>query len=233
MAAPGFSCLVRKGGTPTVISLEPLSHVTAAQGGTASSTFRITDSAKRLIDPEAGFNLRFSAATGVFGTDYTNVDFLTGTFTIVGAYSAASLTFGGSYIPITTTSDLMLDSKSFNLNLSTNLIDTTVFTGTTQLAVVKRLPGLQDVSLQVTSLASKEELSTLQTAHENGTKVVTEVLMGDASTSKRFRGLCQIESIETSGSADGTAEVNLQFKIAAVKNTQTGLVPGYVFTIQP
>jgi len=231
MPVAGYACLVRKSGTSTAVTAEPIALVAGLTPG--SVTFRITDSAKRVIDPNVDFCFQNGTTTLAYST-IASLDYMNGIVVFTGAQaggSVTSLSFYGNYLPITTSSDVIMEATSFKLSDSTNLLGTDVFTGGS-INVRRRLAGLKDVSLDVESLATDADLSTLETAQQNGTNVVTEVYFGDVNT-PRFRGICLVESVEESAAVDGLKQISLAFKIAAVRNATAGQVAGYAFKAQP
>lgn len=230
MAYAGYSVLLRKSGTTAAVTTEPVSIV--ANG--ASTTFRITAAAKRVIDPQVDFHFKNGTATIAYST-IVAIDFLNGEVTFSGAQAAGSVTslsFSGSYLPITTSSDVILNSRNYKLSTSVDLLDTTVFTGSTVQFTHSRIPALKDFSLSVESISTASELSTLIDAQVNGTPMVTEVFYGDAAVA-RFRGFCLVESIDFDEAVDGLQTVGLNFKAAAISNDTAGQAAGFTVKIQP
>jgi hypothetical protein len=223
MAQPGYSLLVRKGGFATTMTNEATTIL-------GSTSFRITDATRRVMDPNQPWHLKVGTTSQAY-TVISSVDFVSGEIELKSAAASASLTFTGKYIPITTATDVMFETRSFSLTDSNDLLDKTVFTGTTNDRVRKRLAGLNDVDLTVESLMSKQDMAYLSTVHFNGSQVVTEVYFGDA-TLPRFRGFCKIESIEYSGNVEDLLTTNIAFKIAAVHDTVSNQVAAYTFTVQ-
>jgi hypothetical protein len=224
MARAGYLALVRKGGFPTAITGEACELVSG------SVNFRITSAARRVIDPNTAWHLKVGAATLAY-TGIVDVNFVSGEIQLAAHTNGSALTFSGNYIPITTSSDLVLEARDFQLSDSTNLLDSTVFTGTTD-RTRKRTAGLDDVDFTVETIASRRDLASLSTMKFNGDSVVVEVYFGNASD-PRFRGFCRIESIETSGNVDDLLSTSVGFKIAAVRHGESGQVATYDFTIQP
>lgn len=230
-AQAGFGCLVRKSGVSTAITTEVCSIFAAS-----STKFQITDSTHRVIDPQVNFHFKDGTTTLAYST-ISSLDYVNGQVVFaspLASNTALSLSFSGSYLPITTSSDVILETKSFKLSQSRDLLDTTVFAGTTGGAanIHKRLAALEDVSLSVHSIAQPSELGTLASTQFAGAPVVVEVFFGDV-TANRFRGFCQIESIERSEEVAGMLETDINFKIAAILNENAGLVAGYAHKVQP
>lgn len=224
MPAAGYSCLVRKSGVTTAITAEACSLVTG------SVTFQITTAARRVIDPTVNFNFQDGGATIAY-TGISSLDYLNGRV-VFSAPPTGAVTFNGSFLPITTSSDLILESRSFNLGQSVDLLDTTVFTGSSTDYVHKRIPALKDVSLDVESIATRADLATLTSAQFAGAPMVTEVFFGDA-TIPRFRGFMQVEDVGTTAAVDGLLTTNITFKAAAILNETANKVAGFTFLAQP
>lgn len=214
MALPGYSVLVRKSGTSTGIVTEPAAIVAGS-----SVSFRITDSTRRIIDPNVDFHFKDGTTTIAYSAIAT-MDFLYGEITFTAPLTAAgSCSFSGSYLPITTSSDTVLEARSFKLSCSRDMLDRTTFTGSTTDYVRKRLLGLQDVKLDVESLAistATQDLGTLSTAMFNGTHIVADIFFGDGNTAPHFRGFLKIANIDTAAAEDGLVTSNIGFQSAAV-----------------
>ena len=217
----GYTCLVRRSGTSTTVSGEACTNTTG-------NTFRITAAAKRVIDPNMPLNFQDGGATVSFSL-ISSLDFLNGVVTFATPRGGA-ITFNGNFLPITTSSEVFLESKSYKLGLKKDLLGTDVFSGTTSLIARRRIAGLEDVQLDVESLAQPADLLVLDTAKDNGTVLVTEVYFG-ADTTPRFRGFCLVENVDRSATVDGLVMTNVTFKIASQTNTTTGLTAGYTINV--
>lgn len=229
MAVAGYSCLVRKSGVSTAITTEPMSIMSST-----SVKFRITDSARRVIDPNTAWHIKNGTTTMAY-SDIAALDYMFSEFTLnapVADGSVTSLSFSGSYLPITTSSDTILETKSFSLSENNDLLGTDVFTGTTQLGIRRRMTGLQDVSLEVNSIARDADLVSLASVQQAGVHVVAEVFFGEP-THPRFRGICLIENIDRETAVEGLVETTIGFKIASVRNEPSGLVAGYAHKVFP
>lgn len=222
MAQPGYSLLVRKGGFATTMTNEATTIL-------GSTSFRITDATRRVMDPNQPWHLKVGTTSQAY-TVISSIDFVSGEIELKSAAASASLTFTGKYIPITTATDVMFEARGFTLTDSNDLLDKTVFTGTGNRTRL-RLAGLNDVDLSVETIMPKQDMAYLSTCHFNGSQVVTEVYFGDA-TLPRFRGFCKIESIEYTGNVEDLLQTNVTFKIAAVHDTVSNQVAAYTFTVQ-
>lgn len=231
-AIAGYACLVRKSGTSTAITAESCASISVG-----STAFQVTDSTKRVIDPRADFNFKDGSTTIAY-SNILSLDFLNGRVSFSAAVAGA-LTFNGSFLPITTSSDIILETKSFSLGQSVDLQDATVLTGSTTNYAHVRVPTLKDVTLSVDSLSTATLLGSLSSAMFNGQPVITEVFFGDQNT-PRFRGFMQIDSISNAEAVDGLMDTTVDFKVAAILSTpglvpvfNPGLVAGFTFIAQP
>ena len=234
MAQPGYSCVVRKTGISTTIAAEPCSIASQSWWpplpSPNSTVFRITDVTRRCIDPNQPFNFKDGATTIAYST--LSIDFFHGVIT-TAAPTAGALTFNGNFLPITTASDFIPETKSYSLTVSSNLLDKTVMGGLTANFVVARIPALKDVSLTVESITDLVQLAYLNTVMFQGAPVVTEIYFGRDAI-PRFRGLCLVESINESVAVDGLVQTSLSFKIAAQGSASAvALNAGFSFQSQP
>lgn len=215
MAQAAYACLVRKSGTSTGIVTEPVALTPTLQ----SVAFRITDSTRRLIDANTDFHFKDGTTTIAYSS-IASMDFLYGEVVFTAPLASPnSCSFSGSYLPITTSSDTILEAKSFKLGCSRDMLDRTTFTGTTSDYTRKRLLGLQDVKLDVESLAistATGDLGTLATAMFNGTNVVVDIFWGDSASAPHFRGYMKIANIDTSAAEDGLVTSGIGFQSAAI-----------------
>lgn len=222
MAQPGYSLLVRKGGFPVGITAE-------ATTNTSGNIFQITSAARRVLDPATPWHVKDGAATLAYSA-ISSVDFLSGEITL-GSSPSTSVFFTGNYIPITTATDVLFECRDFTLGDSADLLDTTIFTGTTE-RTRKRIQGLNDVELSAETLMDRAQMAYLSTVKFRGDNVVTEVYFGDAAQ-PRFRGFCKVESIESAGNVEGLLSTSIVFKIATVHDTVANQVASYTYTVQP
>ncbi len=230
-AIPGYACLVRKSGVPTSITTEAGALAPSGQ----SVTFQISASARRVIDPmSAGSWHVKDGVTTIPYTNITSMDYLNGVFTFTGPLlSPSSMSFTGFYLPITTSSDVIIETKSWKLTDSADLLDKTVMSGTTAVQYRARLQGLKDVAISVETIASDKDLATLASQQFAGAPVVVEIFFGDAASVPRFRGFTQIESIEYGDEVAGLQSANISFKIAAILDSTANKVAGYTYRIHP
>lgn len=211
MAKAGWQCAIRKSGPSTSTSSEAFTSL----GG---DEFQITSAAKRMIDISQPWHLRDNAGTVPFAS-VTAADFAFGEFTVSGV--AGALTFYGNYLPLTTASELFAEAKSFSISESVELLDTTVFTSTSNYR--KRIAGLEDYSLSVDMNLNARDMERL-TALKDGTAICGVEINSGASP--LFRGYGRIANIERSGSVDGLVEATVEWQVTADRHAETGLFAG-------
>lgn len=185
----------------------------------SGNTYRITSSARRVIDPEAQFNVLDTAVTVPF-SNIAAIDFQFGEVTFVAPPSGA-VTVTGKFLPLTTASEIVTEAKSFTLTESVDVMDQTVFSSS---AFKKKKRGLGDMNVSVTLYSNATDLVTMDSYLSNGTLVCMEILLG---VDPRFRGFGRITNIERSGSVDGLIEATVSFTLSAERNENSGFFAGY------
>jgi hypothetical protein len=209
MAVAGFNCSIRKAGFAVAISNEVMSSVTPFYSGTTAA-FRVTDATRRVLDPDTAWHVKSAGATIAF-TNIRWVDFMNGAVQLYsGAEAAATVTFSGGYLPISSTTAVMVEARSFTLSDSRNLLDCSTFSIDTH----ARISGLRDVSLKVETLSLTTDLADLRTLYEAGTGVVVELGIDTSNASAQFRALTKISAIEVTGSVDDLVTANITFDIS-------------------
>lgn len=200
--------MVRRGGTPTLMTSEPVSLL-------SGSTYRITAPARRCVDPNS---LSFSTSPATAVNLISGADFLFGEFT-VSAGTLASVT--AYYIPLGTP-EVLAEVKSFSLSETTEMLDRTVFLSGVPLR--RKIPGLADATISLELLVDNTDLPALQDIYQDGEEVLLEINTGAVEF---FRAWGHIESIERSGSVDGLIEATVNWTLSAQRNAQTGQIVGY------
>ena len=210
MAIQGYRSAIKRSGTSAGMAAETMSIVSATSGG-ASVTFYVTNSARRCIDPTAAWSVLASGVTQSYSS--VSVDFLFGEVTFASPVaSATSVAFNGNYLPLTTSSEVLSEVRSFTLNRSDNLADATVFSTT---ATYRRREALlRDVEASLDMFLNQDELATLRTYMNAGTEVVLEVYWG---AEPRFRARTLIDNIEMTGNVDGLLEASVSFKLSTYR----------------
>jgi hypothetical protein len=217
MAIAGYRCAIRRGGIVTSTSSEAF---TALGGG----VFQITSAARRVIDPTQPWSLMHNSTVTLPFSSITGFDFLFGEVTTTGV--VGTLTFNGSFIPMTTSSEIVAEVKSHSLSESTDLLETSVYTGPGGTRTKKRIVGLADASISLDLLLNLTAMDRLTTLYQAGANAILEVNTGSTAI---FRGIGKIESLDRSGSVEGLLEVTMEWKLASERDalTRTGLTAAY------
>lgn len=138
MAAAGYGSHIYKEGTPTGMAGEALSLV-------SGKTYRITDRAKRLLDPTVAITV-YDNASPVSAANIESIDLLLGKVTFVSGYTVVgAITMDATYIPLT----LVTTIRSFNFDTEAGLVENTTFVGSAHPAFgyKTRQPTIGDYSL--------------------------------------------------------------------------------------
>lgn len=213
MAKAGFTCLIRRNGVSTTVSGEVCTLVTG-------NTYQISTAARRALDPNAAYNFKDDAATVAY-SDISSLNWEFGEVTFATA-KTGTVTFSGSFYPLTTTAEVVTEAVSFSLSENSELLDSTVFTSTSNLR--KRFTGLADAEATVDLLANTTDLPRLATLQFTGAVCMLEINSGFSAL---FRGYGLIESLERSAAVDGRVEATLTWKLSAQRDANTGLIAGY------
>jgi hypothetical protein len=226
MALPGYACSVYRSGTPTATTAEACSLV-------AGLVYQITAAAKRVIDPRIAWHFKDGAVTMAY-SNIVALDYQFGQVTFAAAPTTA-LTFSGTYLPITTSGEVVSEASSFAIDLNNALLDASVFNGAFGVAPTSgfhtRLASLFDNSLKVDTYANPSAISDLFQLTTSGNLVVVDVGLGTSST--RFRMFGKLESMSNDGDVAGLLKTSLQFKIHSQQDiTVATLFTGYSFKTQ-
>ena len=138
MAAAGYASHIYKEGTPTAMVGEALSLV-------SGKTYRITDRAKRVLDPTVAIVVKDNGGA-VAASNIESIDLLLGKVTFTSGYSVVgAITMDATYIPVS----LVANISSFNFDTDAGLMDNTTFVGSADPAYGfrTRQPTIGDYSL--------------------------------------------------------------------------------------
>lgn len=189
-------------GTSTAMVDQPCSLV-------SGTTYRITDAAKRVLDPDAAVTVK-DGGVAVAAADYT-VDPLFGTVTLDSAPGGA-VTISASYLPLLTVGT----ARGFGIQASRTVLDDTTFG---DLAKAKLL-GLADGSVSLDLLEDLLEdhdpgagARTLGDYLAQGLPVLVEIHPGAAGP--YFRGWYVAESQEVAGEVDDLVTASLSLTCSA------------------
>lgn len=214
MPVAGYRSLIRRGGFPTSTVSEPFTLVSGTR-------FQITDNAKRVIDPTLPWHLSHTSGTVPY-SNITAFDFLFGEATVTGV--SGTLRFTGSFVPLTTGAEIVAEVTAHSLSESSDLIDTTVYTGPSGSRLRKRIYGLGDANISVDLNLNTTDMPTLATLNFNGSRVLFEL---SSPASAVFRGWGRLASLERTGSVEGKVEASLSWELDAHRDAATGFIAGY------
>lgn len=203
MASAGFLCTLKQTGAAVSMTGE-------ATTNTTGNTYQITNTAKRIIDPDTAVTV-YDGVTPIADTSVT-VDYLFGKVTLSSPPGGA-VTIDASYLPTFS----VAEPRSFELSFERDLLDSTVMDSST--SVRSRIAGLKDMN---GSIGSLDNLLTdidsgggtvkPQSDWAAGTRRVLEVTFPSGEI---FRGFVRFESPKQAARFDGLLESTLSFKASA------------------
>ena len=125
-----------------------------------------------------------------------------------------TITVGSSATP----TDEITDINNFSLGDGRDMLDVTAFENNA--GARKRLAGLRDPSLSLSGFFNTDaEQALLRTSHGSGADVYVRIAYA-GSGSPYFEAAFKVESVDVSGSVDGTADVS--YSLACNGSITTG-----------
>jgi hypothetical protein len=216
MAVAGFRITLRRGATPTAASAAAMTHL-------GNGIWQIQNTARRVVDPSAVWSLVASGVT-VSAASVSNASTQL-LFGQVSTISAASMVMNYSYVPLDAT-ELFAAAKEFTLNEQADLLETNVFTASTD--VTQRQYGLRDYSMNINMLLNTTDMALLATRYFNSTLTFLEINMAQTGSSYLFRGIGLIENIERKGVEEGLVEASISWKgTNFISSPQTTIFTSY------
>lgn len=215
MAIAGFSAKAKLTGTSTAFTNEACTEVTA------NTVYRITNAAKRIVDPTVAITVQTDPiADGTWGTiaaaDYT-FDYLFGTVTFSADQGGPALVrvSAGNYLPILAVAEV----RSFEFSASRTVLETTTQDTT---GAKTKLLGLGDIEGSAELLAHllndlDSGVGGIQSIHSfflAGTPKVLEFRPGSGTT--YFRAWVKFDGVKEKSEVDGLVTASVAFKGAAV-----------------
>lgn len=213
MATSSNSTTIKAGGTPTALTNEATTEVTA------NTVFQITDAAKRVLDPDTALVVEVDDGGGYAAADaadYT-VDYMFGKVTFAAALGASdTVRVSGKYVPLLTAAG----GVDFEIDDSGNLLDDTEFGDTWR----SRFLGLQEASGSFTLLNPLQldldggaGTTKLRTHQRAGTKVLLEYRPGGSVD--YWRAWVFLSNGSEKAPVDGRFEGTVQFSTHAPNGT--------------
>jgi|TARA_R110000803_G_scaffold210841_1_gene284324 hypothetical protein len=198
MAIVGYNATLKVTGTPTGLSSEAMSTVSAV-----ANTYQVTDAAKRILDRAATLTFTEGSTAGrvsIAAAQITSIDYLFGRVTF-SSTQAEPVRVVGNYLPAA----VVAGAHAFSMDLSREVLDDTDFTST---GWRSRKSGLMDAAISVTRWDSVDKvyLNLIQA----GTPVVMEIKpLG--TTAAMLRGFFVPESENKSGDVGGLESAELSY----------------------
>jgi hypothetical protein len=174
-ANAGKLCAVKLSGTPTSMTAE-------ATTGSGNTTYQITNTAKRVLDPTATITVKDG---GVATVESYTLNRLTGTVTF-GSAVVRTITIDGTYLPMTT----VAEGKEFSLQIGITNSEDSAFLD----ADVTRLQNEADCKGSVGQW--KNSSQNFKTALDAGTPVVLEFVRATSTVFARCWALFQSNGIQ-------------------------------------
>ena len=203
MATAGYSAKLYRSGTSTSMTAEATTLVTG-------KTYRITNAAKRILDPTIAVTVD-DGGVPIAAINIASIDYLHGIIVLDSGYSpSGAVTVDANYIPLSQIADV----RSADFSTSIVMLDDTVYEDTS----VSRKAGLRDISGSF--LVYDEGSTAISDLMADGDIVyLTWMLTGSASAT-HLRARVRIESDDTSVSVDGLVESTYSFVGASIKSVE-------------
>lgn len=213
MATSSNNTTVKVGGTPTTLTQDPTTKLTA------NTVYQITDPTHRILDPDTALNVEVDPDGGGAApyatanpSTYT-VDYMFGTITFASDQGASALVrVSGKYIPTLS----ILSGTDFEIEDGCDLVDVTVF-GNTNRARIKTLDDVSGsfmtLEILTTDLDPGGGVTKLRTAMRSGTKVLLEYRPGGST--QYWRGWVFLSDGDEKVPLDQRIEGTLKFKTHA------------------
>ena len=173
-------------------------------------TYRITNAAKRMLDPTVAVVVDDSGSP-VSASDILSIDYLHGIVTFDPSYTVSgAVTVDANYIPLSEIAAV------YNASFSTNImpLDNTVYEDT----AVSRKAGLKDIS---GSFSSYDEGATaISSLLAAGTVLYLTWMQTGSATADHMRARVLLESEDVSVAVDGLVESTYNFTGASIKSVE-------------
>ena len=203
MSTAGYSAKLYRSGTSTSMTAEATTLVTG-------KTYRITNAAKRMLDPTVAVVVDDSGSP-VSASDILSIDYLHGIVTFDPSYTVSgAVTVDANYIPLSQIADVY--NASFSTNIMT--LDNTVYEDT----AVSRKAGLKDIS---GSFSSYDEGATaISSLLAAGTVLYLTWMQTGSAAEDHLRSRVLLESEDASVAVDGLVESTYNFVGASTKSVE-------------
>ena len=203
MATAGYSAKLYRSGTSTSMTAEATTLVTG-------KTYRITNAAKRMLDPSVAVTVD-DGGVPIASANIQSIDYLHGIVVLDSGYTpSGAVTVDANYLPLSQIADVYTTS----VTTTVNMLDDTVYEDT----AVSRKAGLKDISGSFS--VYDEGATALSALCEAGTIVyITFQHTGSASVA-HMRARVLLESDDSSVSVDGLVESTYSFVGASTTSVE-------------
>lgn len=204
----GYVASIKRSGTPTTLTNEACSLV-------SGKTYQITNTAKRVLDPDTAVVVKGNAVT-ISAANILSIDHMFGLVTFIPSYTPTTpITISGNYLPMTE----VAKANSFTLTQTVETIDETDF-ATARANGGYRVfqPGLRTVAVELGGFYdAATEFWTLLESREN---VIIEI-NPDGSGNSIARGIFKMVSRSQSGDVGALEEETRTFNLSVPDNIDT------------
>ena len=176
MSLPGYLTTVEITGASVSMTAE-------AMTGSGAGPYQVT-AAKRVFDASAALTFKDNGVT-ISSGDILSIDYLLGKVTFTGS-KVGPITVDGAYLPRLT----LAESRSADLTLTADELDTTVFNSTgwrSSVQGLKQASGtVESLTLIITDLDPGAGSRKLSDLFANGTRIVMSLIPGGSGDIYRF-----------------------------------------------
>lgn len=210
MANAAYSTTIKAVGASTAFTAEPTTTVTA------NTVYQITNTARRILDPDVAITVEVDAdgaGAGAYATaaasSYT-VDYLFGTITFTADQGASALVrVSGAYLTLTD----VAEATEFSLNLSRTVQDASYFHADGYKRKIATLRDCTGSISQLSLLNAAHGATSFTALYAAGTPFLLEVHPG--ATGDYFRAWVLLESTTEQSTPEGLYTASFNFTAAA------------------
>lgn len=208
----GYNATVYRSGAAVSMTGEACTSV-------SGSVYRITNSAKRVLDPASAQSVIDNGTP--LSDSAVHINFATGVITKVSGSFTGPVTVTGSYLPLLAEAN----ASSFEISADAELIDDTVMSSTTEFRSRGTL-GLRDISGSVTIYDVITDDAdpgggtvTLEADFQAGTRRIFKIVFSDGTG---FAAFVKLESLkENTGDLSQLTEATYAWRASSDKSSDT------------
>lgn len=209
MAKAAFAAVVKRTGAAVAMTGQATTSL-------AANEYQITDTTKRILDPDTALSVIDNAVPQA-DADVT-INYLFGKVKKVSGNFTGPVTVDASYLPTFTEAE----ARSFDINCAREQVESTDFDVSTKHRT--RQPGLRDCTGSIgsldnllTDIDSGAGTVILHTDWAAGTRRVLEVTLG--STGNIFRAFVKFKDEKVTGAFEGIIESSYDWELDAATGT--------------